>query len=257
MLLLLSAAAFVVSSADDEMDAETGEDADAGEDANAGDGNEDYIYENIKAAENDGLHDFELCPETHPRAFGSGNKCCDNSTNWSRHDCEGEALDCSSPPCEDFSSNCVDAFALFKDRGVIAIGIAFYTDYKLLWSNRPIYQSNETCIWWQRPNRHWLIGSCEDVGADNGSAYLQQDFDCPDQHGGLWRRQDTDEEIEDLEWLDTRLWYKSFCDRCASRGVRTTYTSGAVGVNFIRQDRHYEQQRRPRFIRGQLAYRYG
>ena len=122
MLLLLSAAAFVASLVYDEMDAETGEDADAGEDAgaekeagagkdaDAGDGNEDYIYESINAEENDGRHDFELCPETHPRAFDSGNKCCDNSTNWSSHDCEGEALDCSSPPCEDFSSNCVDFF---------------------------------------------------------------------------------------------------------------------------------------------------
>ena len=57
----------------------------------------------------------------------------------------------------------------------------------VLFHNRPVYiqfeisQNNQSrkdnCIWWHSEDRHWEIGSCNDIGSE-GQAYFDKDVKC-------------------------------------------------------------------------------
>ena len=129
-------------------------------------------------------NDFELCPDSHPTAFDNGRRCCKSfePNLWSNSTCDGDVVDCSSPPCEAYRSLCSDCLSLCK-AGLFLFRSLKTDSFETLEANRPVYQSDETCMWWHRPGRHWWIGSCDDIGTDAGYAYLEKDLDCPDDIG--------------------------------------------------------------------------
>jgi hypothetical protein len=109
---------------------------------------------------------FEVCPESHPIAFQFGQECCSIPilayTSWSSDTCEGEAISCPASSCEDQKSTCVSAVAALS-----SIKRDIYDTIEYLEGNRPIYmnENNDTCIWWNKPTRHWWWGPCENVSS--------------------------------------------------------------------------------------------
>ena len=143
---------------------------------------------------------FEVCPESHPIAFQFGQECCSIPilayTSWSNDTCKGEAISCPASSCEDQRSTCISAVAALS-----SINSDIYDTIEYLEGNRPIYmnENNDTCIWWNKPTRHWWRGPCENVGTSSGNAYLQEDNTCPDASESTWINSDTDE-VEDLSF---------------------------------------------------------
>ena len=54
--------------------------------------------------------------------------------------------------------------------------------------------TEDYCIWWHAPYRHWWIGNCRKVGNNHGYAWLlPSEAQCPSDGGqGQWRRGGTD-----------------------------------------------------------------
>ncbi len=80
---------------------------------------------------------------------------------------------------------------------------------KIVVNNHPVFENGDgLCIWWHEYRNYWMgketpqlhfhflhlfliIGSCENVGQNNGYAYLPGDFSCPVVpygENGSWRR---------------------------------------------------------------------
>ena len=170
----------------------------------------------LNTDEADNQHEFGLCPESHPTAFDSGRKCCSENaesfkSSWSSSACSGSSVDCSSPPCEDLGSSCEGYYPFSVNETLLILfsQIVEKTSYKV--DNRPIYQSNETCMWWHRAGRNWWIGSCEDIGSDSGYAYLKEDLSCPDSDilDGGWRKRDTDGTLVNLDDSNLKLYFSN------------------------------------------------
>ncbi len=182
----------------------------------------------------DKQHDFDLCPESHPTAFDCGRKCCKPSgqiPSWSEANCEGEAIYCSGLACEEYITDCQSYFLLEGTESRAFEGEYYETDY--LEANRPVYSSGENCIWWYRAERNWWIGSCENVGTNNGFAYHEKDLDCPDFYEDGWRSKITN------ETFSINLFESPF--HAVVAFVPSKSLTGTAGVNFIKQKRHYRQ----------------
>ena len=170
--------------------------------------------------------------------------------------CPEESVPCLNPPCEDAYSRCSPHMVLFdenvsKDPNFSGEGgVSFTVINRYLMANRPIYQSDQTCMWWHRSGRRWWIGYCEDLGTDYGFAYLEEDFNCPSR--GTWRRRDNEERISDL--VDSNLDFKVgyICNLCGAPFVELEFLTAAVGVNFVKQNNRYQQPCVSKFIGGRF-----
>jgi hypothetical protein len=196
----------------------------------------------------DDQHEFDLCPPSHPRAFDFGRKCCKPdrfvTTSWSGASCKGEIIYCSGLACEDDRTQCINLISIYKTENK-----DFDGDYKptnFSEANRPLYASGENCIWWYRAERHWWIGSCENVGTNYGYAYLEDDDDCPGNSEGIWRSGTTNEVLYFQHHFFAPFGYP-FAASYPSPSL-----GGTSGVNVVKQNRHYRQTCKPKYIRGQL-----
>ncbi len=194
----------------------------------------------------DNQQDFYLCPPSHPKAFDFGRKCCKpdlfETLSWSEASCKGEVKYCSGFTCEDDETQCTDSISI-RDTEYGAFD-GWYNPTNYSEANRPLYASDENCIWWYRAERHWWIGSCENVGTNNGFSYLEQDFDCPDKFEGIWRSGITN------EVLSFRHLVVAFLPEAGSD--ISTFLGGTSGVNVVKQNRRYRQTCKPKHIGGQF-----
>jgi hypothetical protein len=200
-------------------------------------------------------HDFDLCPESHPSAFDCGGKCCKPDTfeatlSWSGASCQGEVINCSGLTCENDKTEC--DFSIFIQGPE---NKEFEEDYELtkyLEANRPLYSNGENCIWWYRAERHWWIGSCENIGTNVGFAYLEQDYDCPVNSNIIWRRRITNEAISLVIYPRTTT-IEAATARPGSSSDYSHFLGGTSGVNVVKQNRRYRQSCTPKYIRGQFS----
>lgn len=144
------------------------------------------------------IQEFPVCPPDYPSAFQDGAACCDfhANLNRSRTECSNWVVcpaDKLATGCEDFENKC-----LWYHGG--AFGAHGFNDdldgvyvSKVLSHNRPVYfnDNGKGCIWWHSEVRYWWIGSCENVGTNEGFAYyMGTDMACPttffDEKSGLW-----------------------------------------------------------------------
>ena len=115
--------------------------------------------------EEEAIFDFGICPESHPFAFKSGQKCCSERSNWPDTVCKGITIDCDSSSCEDHSSCCGQCCPSFKISSCFAreslkienlspdYDGSYFTTKKLE-ANRPIFEGlgeqESKCMWWHR-----------------------------------------------------------------------------------------------------------
>jgi hypothetical protein len=197
----------------------------------------------------DDQHEFDLCPPSHPRAFDFGGKCCkpdpdEETPSWSEASCKGEVIYCSGLTCENDETICTGTILIQETENEEFDGFYTQTDYSE--ANRPLYASGENCIWWYRAERHWWIGSCQNVGTNEGFAYLETDDDCPGNSEGIWRSGITNEVLSfQHNELVVAPVPVAGSDPSPSLG-------GTSGVNVVKQNRHYRQTCKPKYIRGQL-----
>jgi hypothetical protein len=201
-------------------------------------------------------HDFDLCPESHPRAFECGGKCCKPDPNeeipsWSGASCPGEVIDCSGLTCKSYEIDCTASILIQQTENEEFDGSYTQTDYSE--ANRPLYASDENCIWWYRAERHWWIGSCQNVGTKDGFAYLEQDFDCPDKFESIWRRRITNEALSLVNYLQTTAPSRPATARPGSASEHSRFLGSTSGVNVVKQNRRYRQSCTPKYIRGQFS----
>jgi hypothetical protein len=187
--------------------------------------------------------EFQVCPESHPIAFHFGQKCCSHldvvvDATWPSNKCDGEAISCPALSCEDQKSSCnPNLFVASSSGGEV------YSMIEYLEGNRPIYinDKKETCIWWNKENRHWWWGPCENVGTSSGNAYLQEDNSCPLGLVATWRSSGSDEVIKDLTVNGL------FAQAVAGQVV---VSSGTAAVNVIVREGTYQQSCRFKFHNG-------
>ena len=213
---------------------------------------------------------FGVCPTSHPFAFNYGQKCCSGKgslTQWTEQSCDGNAIYCDSSSCDD-SWPCSHCPATLRI-GCYSYGILrienlspFYDgeyyfnsnkeEYWHLEANRPIFQginvAEGNCLWWHSLYRHWWIGPCQNIGTNNGFAYIAEDIGCPllcetikngecrASNPMTWRRGDSNEVISNVKiYID--------CGAAASAGGQEVIeTTSSVGVNAVIQDnKRYKQ----------------
>ncbi len=193
----------------------------------------------------DKQHDFDLCPESHPRAFDCGRKCCkpsEKTPSWSEANCDGELIYCTALPCEDDTTQCTPMIFIKDTEKGAFDGDYIRTNYSE--ANRPLYSSDENCIWWFRAERHWWIGSCENVGTNEGFAYLENDEDCPQNSGSIWRSGITNEVLS--------FQHYTFEPAPVAGSDLSGFLGATSGVNVVKQNRHYHQTCKPKYISGKL-----
>jgi hypothetical protein len=195
----------------------------------------------------DDQHEFDLCPPSHPRAFDFGGKCCkpdpdEETPSWSEASCKGEVIYCSGLTCEDDETQCASSIFIKDTEKGAFDGDYIRTNYSE--ANRPLYSSDENCIWWFRAERHWWIGLCENVGTSEGFAYLENDEYCPDKFDSIWRSGITN------EVLYFQLY--TFAPVPVAGSDPSPSLGGTSGVNVVKQNRHYRQTCKPKYIKGQL-----
>jgi len=194
----------------------------------------------------DKQQDFYLCPPSHPRAFDFGRKCCKpdlyKTPSWSEASCKGEVIYCSGLACEDDETQCINLISIEGTENKEFDGGYKPTNYSE--ANRPVYASGENCMWWYRAERHWWIGSCENVGTNEGFAYLEQDFDCPGKFEGIWRSGITNEVLS--------FQHVVAASAPVAGSDVSTFLGGTSGVNVVKQNRRYRQTCKPKPIRGQF-----
>jgi hypothetical protein len=200
-------------------------------------------------------HEFDLCPESHPSAFDCGGKCCKPDTfkatpSWSGASCQGEVINCSGLTCESYEIDCTASILIQETEKEEFDG--FYTQTNYSEANRPLYSYGENCIWWYRAERHWWIGSCQNVGTNDGFAYLETDDDCPGNSEGIWRSGITNEVLSLVNYPGTTL-RPSPTARPGSGSDYLRFLGGTSGVNVVKQNRRYRQSCTPKYIRGQFS----
>ena len=113
----------------------------------------------------------------------------------------------------------------------------------ILEANRPIFQQNETCIWWHQPTRQWWIGPCENVGSDIAFAYIENDEACP--FNKIWQRNDTHETILNIDIDANTLYFAT-----EASGQKSRNQSGIAAVNVVVSKGKYRQQCRFKYRNG-------
>ena len=176
--------------------------------------------------------EFALCPKSNPYVKEEGKVCCKEHLR-SRFGC-GESVDCPSIRCENADNPCDVKSINFTNMSPKYDGEYLKLE-DILEANRPIFQRNETCIWWHRPSRHWSIGPCENVGSEDGFAYIENDDICP--FSKIWQRNDTHETIPDIDITGNVLYFPT-----ESSGQRSGYQSGIAAVNVVISRGIYKQQ---------------
>jgi hypothetical protein len=199
-------------------------------------------------------YDFDVCPESHPYAFSRGHKCCsqqnlDEPEFWISDACQADSIACPAPSCEDLKEEC---FGNLKVSGASIIG-GEYLKIEYSEGNRPIFkkENRNSCIWWHRPDRHWWIGDCKNVGASSGFAYLQEDTSCPNLpnlSNPTWRRESSDEILNQFS-VEIKLPQRRPLE---GDGVELIAFTGTAGVNVIIRKGKYKQTCRFVFRNGQF-----
>jgi hypothetical protein len=170
--------------------------------------------------------------------------------DWLHDDCEGEAVYCLEPPCENFESCVCRACGPHNYVKITNMSAEYNGQYQFdygngyLEGNRPVFQRNGNCVWWHRQYRHWWVGPCENVGLNDGYAYLEGDNECPASHKHAWRRGGSDEII-----LDAMVyWFAA----ASAGGDKPIQSSGTAGVNAIIRNGRYTQMCHPVYRNGRF-----
>jgi hypothetical protein len=166
------------------------------------------------------------------------------TTSWSGASCKGEVIYCSGFTCEDDETHCTNLISIEGTEYGAFDGWYNPTNYSE--ANRPLFANGENCIWWFRAERHWWIGSCENVGTNYGYAYLEDDDDCPGNYEGIWRSGFTNEVLS-FQHNEIALAPVPVAGSDPSPSL-----GGTSGVNVVKQNRHYRQTCKPKYIKGQL-----
>jgi hypothetical protein len=105
-------------------------------------------------------------------------------------------------------------------------------------------KKNGTCLWWHRQYRHWWIGPCENVGLNEGYAFAEEDFDCPDVKQ-TWRRGGSNEILHgarvDIEYVSAQ-----------AEGYIPEESSATAGVNAVIRNGRYKQICKPVYRSGRF-----
>ncbi len=168
--------------------------------------------------------------------------------HWQHDDCEGEAVYCSEPPCEDFENVCacrdcgphnyVNVQNMSSEYDG-KYGFDYFSGF--LEGNRPVFERNGKCVWWHRQYRHWWVGPCENVGLNAGYAYAEEDFSCP-RGDQVWRRGGSNEIIH-----NAIAYFEIYA---AAGGLEPDQSSSTAGVNAIIRNGRYKQTCRPVYRNG-------
>jgi hypothetical protein len=110
--------------------------------------------------------------------------------------------------------------------------------------NRPVYQNNRNCVWWHRQYRHWWVGPCENVGLNDGYAYIEQDVNCV--IGGVEMRRGGTDEIIHGAYINMYL-------SAAAGGWKPDQSSSTAGVNAIIRNGRYKQTCRMVYKNGRFS----
>jgi hypothetical protein len=139
------------------------------------------------------IFDFQLCPESHPSASVDGQNC---NCNWylNSDTCDFRGIDCPTSKCEDLYTRCYTELLSKDDKRYQQVA-------EYLEGNRPIYKADndDDCVWWEKSERRWWSGPCENVGTSSGFAYLAEDYRCPyGQYGKQadWKRGGSDDVVD-------------------------------------------------------------
>jgi hypothetical protein len=168
--------------------------------------------------------------------------------------CQGEAVNCLSPPCEEFKIKCarrhLDYF-YFENASPEYSKSDFIRCFNgcSLESNQQVFKSDDKCVWWHLQYHHWWVGPCEKVGLNDGYAYGEEDVDCPTDVK-TWRRGGSNEilQVAIVQLFPQEGGFAS----SPSSADEPDESSGTAGVNLITRNGQYKQICRPVYRNGRF-----
>jgi hypothetical protein len=184
------------------------------------------LHSQAETFEPEDIFDFQLCPESHPYASVNGQQCCtvlpDSNTT-----CEAEAADCPADKCEDLKSRCLT---------FLMSGSKTYQEIdEYLEGNRPIYKAGDDCVWWEKSDRRWWSGPCENVGTNSGFAYLAEDYRCPYEEPATWKRGGSDEAV------NLYFYEYVFSAQTSAGPAHASPRTATAAINVIVRNGRYKQ----------------
>ena len=113
----------------------------------------------------------------------------------------------------------------------------------------------DKCIWWLLDWRSWILGDCEDLGSDQGFAYIEADVKCPEVET-QWRSIASGEYFTNIQICNGDCWSGTDDDYILKPVLGAPYIpllehSSAVGVNAVVQDGTYKQRCKWRYRQNQ------